>query len=106
MEKDKQLLTIFNNCLSLYKINTMVKIYSIPDCPYCAELKEILTKEGVEFIDVNVMLPENDAEYNQLSQITKSDDVPIVKVGKQLLVPNVSFKSIREAADLTKKFLA
>lgn len=83
----------------------MVRLYTIPNCPYCAELKEILTTEGVQFTEVNVMLPENDAEYNQLAKITKSDDVPIVKVGKQLLVPNVSFQSIREAADLTKKFL-
>jgi len=83
----------------------MIKIYSIPECPYCTELKDILTKEGVEFIDINVNLPENEAEYNQLHEKTKSDDVPIVKVGKQLLVPNVSFRSIREAADLTKKFL-
>lgn len=83
----------------------MVKIYSIQDCPYCNELKQILTEEGVEFIDVNVNLPEYEAEYNKLHEITKSDDVPIVKVGKQLLVPNVSFRSIREAADLTKKFL-
>lgn len=83
----------------------MIRVYSIPECPYCSELKEILTKEGVEFIDINVNLPEHEAEYNKLQSITKSDDVPIVKVGKQLLVPNVSFKSIREAADLTKKFL-
>ena len=83
----------------------MVKIYSIPQCPYCTELKEILTKEGIEFLDVDVSLDENEAEYNQIHEITKSDDVPIVKVGKQLLVPNVSFQSIREAADLTKQFL-
>ena len=52
------------------------------------------------------MLSENDAEYNQLSQITKSDDVPIIKVGKQLLVPNVSFHSIAEASYLVIKFLS
>ena len=83
----------------------MVRIYSIPNCPYCAELKTILTEEGVEFIDIDVNLPENEKEYNQLYEIIKSDDVPVVKVGKQLLVPNVSFHSIRQAADLTKKFL-
>lgn len=83
----------------------MIKIYSIEDCPYCTELKNILTEEGIEFIDVNVNLEENEAEYNQIHEITKSDQVPIVKVGKQLLIPNISFATIREAADLTKQFL-
>lgn len=83
----------------------MIKIYSIPDCPYCTELKNILTEEGIEFIDVDVNLEENEAEYNQIHEITKSDQVPIVKVGKQLLVPNVSFATIQEAAELTKQFL-
>jgi glutaredoxin len=83
----------------------MVRIYSIPNCPYCSELKTILTKEGIEFIDIDVNLPENEKEYNDLHAIIKSDDVPVIKVGKQLLVPNISFHSIRDAADLTKKFL-
>lgn len=83
----------------------MVRVYTINHCPYCAELKTILTNEGVEFTEVNVDLPENEAEFNRLHEITKSNDVPIVKVGPQLLVPQVSFRSIREAADLTKKFL-
>ena len=84
----------------------MVKIYSIPESPYSNELTDILTKEAVEFEDVNVNLPENEVEYNKLHEITKSDDVPIVKVGKQLLVPNVSFRSIREASYLVIKFLS
>ena len=83
----------------------MVRIYSIENCPYCTELKEILTQEGIEFTDVNVNLPENEKEYDQIYEVTKSEEVPIVLVGKQLLVANVSFQSIRECADLTKKFL-
>ena len=83
----------------------MVRVYSIPNCPYCTELKTILTNENVDFVDINVDLPENEAEYNKINEITKSDMVPIVLVGNQFLVPNVSFNTIREAADLTKKFL-
>jgi glutaredoxin 3 len=84
----------------------MVRVYSIPECPYCTELKEILKNEGVEFIDINVNLDENQEEYDKIYEITKSDEVPIVLVNKQFLIPNTSFTSIREAADLTKKFLA
>ena len=83
----------------------MVKIYTIPTCSYCSELKEILTSEGIEFTDINVNLPENENEYEKITQVTQSDQVPIVRVNTQLLVPNISFNTIREAADLTKKFL-
>ena len=80
-----------------------VFIYTIDSCPYCTELKEILTKEGVEFTDINVNLPENEKEYDKIYELTKSEMVPIIRVGKQLLVPEVSFKSIKEAAELAKK---
>jgi glutaredoxin len=83
----------------------MVKIYSIPQCPYCTDLKNKLTEAEIEFEDVNVLLPEHSEEYKKVAEKTQSDEVPIVRVGKQLLVPNVSFKNINEAFDLTKKFL-
>lgn len=83
----------------------MVRIYSVEQCPYCSELKDILTKENIEFVDINVNLPENEQEFKKLFELTKCDDVPMVKVGKQILIPNVSFRSITEAAELTKKFL-
>jgi len=84
----------------------MVYIYSIPECPYCSELKEILTKEGIEFTDINVNLPEYEKEYEKIHEITKSEMVPIVRVGNQLLVPEVSFKSILEASQIVKKLIA
>jgi glutaredoxin len=31
-----------------------IKLYSTPTCPYCTELKGLLTKEGIEFKDINV----------------------------------------------------
>jgi glutaredoxin len=83
----------------------MVTIYGFNGCPYCKELKEILTNEGIEFRDVDIDLDENVDEFNDIMEKTKADEVPIVKVGNQLLVPNVSFNSIKEAAELTKKFL-
>jgi glutaredoxin len=83
----------------------MVTIYGFKDCPYCTELKDLLTKEGIQFIDVDVNLPENEEEFNKILEVSKAEEVPIIKVGKQLLVPNVSFQSINEAAELTKRFL-
>ena len=83
----------------------MVKVYGFSACPYCKELKEILTKDWIQFIDIDIEQPENQEEFNKVMEISKADEVPIVIVGNQILVPNVSFQSIKEAAELTKKFL-
>ena len=82
----------------------MTRVYSVENCPYCKELKEMLTNDGVEFIDVDVNKPENEDEFNKLYEVTKCDDVPMVKVGNQILVPNVSFRSIKELFNLIKSF--
>lgn len=84
----------------------MVTIYTFPECPYCKELKEIYDNEGVEYRDVDINLPENYVEFGGVMEVSKAEEVPVIKIGNQLLIPNVSFQSIREAADLTKKFLA
>ena len=34
-----------------------------------------------------------------------AQEVPIVRIDKQLFLPNISFKTIDEAVELTKKFL-
>jgi len=83
----------------------MVTIYTFPECPYCTELKEILTTEGIEYKDVNINLEENKEEFDAILEVSKAEEVPVIKIGKQLLIPNVSFRSIKEAAELTKSFL-
>ena len=82
-----------------------VTIYTMSDCPYCAELKEKLTNENIEYRNVDIDLPENQEEFNHILEVSKAEEVPIVRVDRQLFVPNVSFKSITEAVELTKKFL-
>ena len=75
------------------------------NCPYCADLKEKLTNENIEFRNVDIDLAENQEEFEQILKASNADEVPIVRIEKQLFVPNVSFKSISEAVELTKKFL-
>lgn len=82
-----------------------VTIYTMSDCPYCMDLKEKLEKENIEYRNVDIDLPENQEEFNQILEVSKAEEVPILRIEKQLFVPNVSFKSINEAVELTKKFL-
>lgn len=83
----------------------MIRIYTIEDCPYCAELKTLLIKENIEFTEINVNLPEHEEEYNKISEIAKSDMVPLILIKNQILVPNVSFQSITESYQIIKQIL-
>jgi glutaredoxin len=83
----------------------MVTIYTMKNCPYCAELKELLTTENIEFNDIDIDDKEYEKEVNEIMEASKANEIPIIRVEKQLFVPNVSFKSITEAVELTKKFI-
>lgn len=74
------------------------------NCPYCKELKDLLDAEGLNYEEVDIHKEENKEESDTVFKVTKVDSVPIVRVGNQLLAPEVSFFSIQEAFDLTKKF--
>ncbi len=82
-----------------------VTIYTMSDCPYCLELKEKLTNENIQFRNVDIDLPENQEEFNKIVEASNAEEVPIVRIEKQLFLPNISFKTITEAVELTKKFL-
>ena len=58
-----------------------------------------------EITEAYNVLSENREEYDKIYEITKCDDVPIVKVGKNLLLPNTSFKSIDECCEIIKRML-
>lgn len=64
-----------------------------------------MTNDGLEFIDVDVSLEENKAEFDEIVRFTHCSDLPIVRVNHMLLIPEASFKSIPEALYATKKFL-
>ena len=83
----------------------MVKVYTMKSCGYCISLKEMLINDGIEFAEIDIDSPENSEEFKSICEITKSETVPIVKVGSRLLVPNVSFHTITDGYLLTKKLL-
>lgn len=77
-----------------------ITIISAPHCPYCTELKDKLKKLDLEFNDVDITLEENKVESEKLFEFTKSESIPIAIVGKNILIPNSSFKTIEEASIL------
>lgn len=82
-----------------------VVIYTMSNCPYCTELKTLFEKENIEYKNVDVDLLENQAEFQEILKASNAEEVPIIRIDKQLFVPNISFRTIVEGVELTKKFL-
>tara|TARA_B100001173_G_C15911205_1_gene514238 strand:- start:311 stop:574 length:264 start_codon:yes stop_codon:yes gene_type:complete len=82
-----------------------VKLYGYEECPYCQELKEYYENNNIIFTYVDIEDDDNKAEFKKIMEIGKTDSVPIILVNKTILSPDISFKSINEAYNLTKKFL-
>jgi len=82
-----------------------VRLYGFEECPFCQELKELFDKENIEYDYIDIDLPQYEEEVKKVMEIGKTDSVPIVLVNKTILSAEISFKSIPEALELTKKFL-
>jgi glutaredoxin len=82
-----------------------IKLYGYDNCPYCQELKKLYQNDNLVFEYVDIELEENKAEFEKIMKIGKTDSVPVILVNKTILSPEISFKSIQEAFELTKKFI-
>jgi len=82
-----------------------VKLYGFDMCPYCEELRGLLDNEGIEYNYIDVEDEKNNDEFNKIISYAKTDSVPIIIVGKRILSPDISYKTINEAFELIKKFL-
>jgi glutaredoxin len=83
----------------------MVRLYGFDECPYCQELKGLYDENNISYTYVDVTLEENESECEKLFKMTNDESVPVVIVNKTILAPESSFKSIKEAYELTLKFL-
>ena len=83
----------------------MIKIYTLSACPYCNKLKLLLDNTNIKYDEINGDSPENDDKFRVLTKITNSLNVPTIIVGKNILVPEVSFIKIEEGFELIKRLL-
>jgi glutaredoxin len=80
-------------------------------CPYCVELKELLVKENIDFVDRDI--DEHEEEYDVFSKVVENDYIPallIINDGKEklqsfLYAPERDYNELTEAVDLIKKHL-
>ena len=74
-------------------------------CPFCDEMKKYLNEDGIEYVEIDIELPKYKPEFNKIVEMSKADSVPVLLVNSKILVPERSFKTIKEGFEITKKLL-
>jgi len=74
-----------------------VKVFHSENCPFCKKLTEGLDKLKITFEEIDVDSKDGEKEFLKLYKFTKSENIPIVIVDNQVLIPQISFNTIEEA---------
>ena len=80
-----------------------VLIFTMEGCPWCTKLKEQLDDAGIEYVARDV--DEYSTMYDKFVEITDSELLPALLIGKQALVPQKSFNTIDEAVSTVQDLL-
>jgi len=88
-----------------------VVVYSMRGCPHCHDLKDMLVKEGVDFVDRDI--DDNKDEYDIFVEVTKNDYVPALLIIEEegekyesfLYAPDRDYEELTEAVSIVKKHL-
>ena len=84
-------------------MNKKVLIFTMEGCPWCTKLKEQLDDAGIEYVARDV--DEYSTMYDKFVEITDSELLPALLIGKQALVPQKSFNTIDEAVSTVQGLL-
>lgn len=84
----------------------MVTLFTLQKCIFCDKLKAKLNEAEIEFKEFNIDYDKNKLVFEKLVNLTQSENVPTIIVGKQILAPNKSFNTIDEAFEIIQKLLA
>jgi glutaredoxin len=80
-----------------------IKVFSMKGCPHCDKLKNKLTENKIDFVEVDV--DENEKLYKSFSKKVNNDLLPAVLIDKTAFLPDKSFNTIDEAVIQIKTHL-
>lgn len=82
--------------------NKKIVLYTTSECPYCNELKKLLNKDNIHYTDVDVNKEENEEEWEKIVKFSDNDMVPVITVNENMLIPEKSFTTIKDAFKIIK----
>jgi glutaredoxin 3 len=77
-----------------------VTIYTTDYCPYCTRAKQVLTKEGVPYVEIDVT--GDDGKRNWLVQTTGQRTVPQIFVGEQPIGGCMDLEALVKKGEFSK----
>ena len=93
-------------------MDKVVVIFTMKGCPFCVELKEMLEKEDIFYVDRDIH--EHEEEYDMFVNITGNDFVPAFMLIEspesdepltELFAPDRDFDDINEGFKIIKNFI-
>lgn len=80
-------------------------------CPHCVEMKEMLVKEGIDFVDRDI--DEYEEEYNMFVEITENEYVPSFMLIEnpetepvsELYAPERDYDDLEDGVGIIKEWL-
>jgi len=86
-------------------------LFTMKGCPYCVELKEMLEKEEIPYVDRDIHKYED--EYDLFVEVTKNEYVPAFMLIEspeedpktELFAPDRDFQDINEGFEIIKNFV-
>ena len=62
----------------------MIKIYSIPTCPYCNKAKAYFDSKDIEYKDINVSEDKNGKE--EMIEKSRQQSVPVIDIYGEIII--------------------
>lgn len=82
-----------------------IRVFGIEGCSYCEEIKTKLNEGNIEYRYIDIDLPENEQESDEVFSVAQTDRVPVIVVNRTILAPEKSFETIDEAYETIKRFI-
>jgi len=91
-------------------MDKLLIVFTMQGCPYCVEMKDKLTEAGIDFVDRDIELHED--EYNLFVEITENDYVPSFMIVESpednpksyLFAPERDYNEIDEGVNIIKEY--
>lgn len=79
-----------------------IKVFILDGCKYCEQLIKLLENDKIEHVVIDAGTEDGYKEFTPTHELTKSDSFPTIVIGEQILVPEISFRTINGAFNIIK----